>query len=309
MGQKENPKYIVANCAESEPGIFKDRFILENHPDLFIGGLTVGLDVLKVKKAFVFLKKHYADEFGRKLELLADDDKRIEVFSYPSHAYSLGEETNILNVLEGKRAETRVRPPQIFEKGLWNQPTLVNNCETWHDMALIARGEYRGERFFCITGDNTPDNIFRFDENLTIREALEKSGHWPNFPFFVQLGGAMSGICLREDQLGDYRVQNFSGLVIRHFDSDEKKLVSEWLDFFANSSCGKCVPCREGFYRLRELFQSDKRESCEFFDIVFSLQKTPLCSMGKMGVTPIVSYYENIKKIKDNFDLVPGRCG
>lgn len=288
-------KYVVCNAAESEPGIFKDKFILDNYAHLVIEGITLAMKELGAAKGFIYLNPHYYNSLRQKLITLIGDD-RIETFENPTKGYIGGEETAILNVMEGEREEARLRPPFVTEFGLYNAPTLVNNCETFYDIALIAADKYDHERFFCITGDDTPNNVFSFPENISVREALEKSGHWPEFKFFVQLGGSSAGTCLRPDQLQNFQIKPYAGLTIHQLYKDEKKLINHWLDFYALESCGKCVPCREGTYRLRELFQSGDYESELFSDIIFTMQNTTICSLGKMAVNAITSYYANIKK-------------
>src|SRR3989338_7637313 len=290
-------KYVIVNCSESEPGIFKDEFILDNYPELVLDGLKLAMRTLNASQGFIYLNPIFNSRFRNKIQILIGHDN-IEIFSEPSKSYIAGEESTIVNLMEGKREEPRFKPPFVLEKGFLNKPTLVNNCETFYDIALINQGKYKRERFFCIAGDNTPKNIFKFPETITVKQALLESGNYPNFKFFIQLGGAMAGICLAADQLDDYAIQYYGGLIIHDLDQDEKKLINSWLAFFRKESCGQCVPCREGTYRLYEMYNAKDFNHQLFADIIFAMQNSSLCSMGKMAATAITSYFENIKKCK-----------
>ena len=296
LAAKADEKYVICNASESEPGIFKDEFILDNYAEKVLDGIKLAMDTLGARKGFIYLNPLYYSRFQHKLQVLIGDDN-IEIFAKPVKDYVGGEESAIVNLMEGKREEPRFKPPYLTEIGFLGKPTLVNNVETFHDISLINDDQYSSQRFFCISGDSLPKNIYRFPEKLKVGQALLESGHHPTFPFFVQLGGAMAGICLRPDQLQNYAIQHYSGLVIHQINKkDEKKLIQSWLDFYLNESCGKCVPCREGTYRLYEMYNTKDYDPKLFADIIFTMQKSSLCSLGKMATSAIASYYENIKK-------------
>lgn len=288
-------KYVICNVSESEPGNFKDKFIIENYPEKVIDGIAIAINFLKAKRGFIYLNPEYYQQYKNKLQVLIGDSP-IELFSKPAHDYIGGEESALINLMQGQREEPRLRPPFVTTHGFNNAPTLVNNCETFYSLALINQNQYQRQKFFCISGDQTPGVVLNLSETTNIKDALEASGHYPTFPFFVQLGGAMAGTCLRVDQLKNYTIQHYSGLVVHKSNKDEHQLIQHWLDFFACESCGKCVPCREGTYRLREIYAQDNFNQQLFNDIIFSMQHTTLCSLGKMAVNAITSYYQNIKK-------------
>ena len=300
-------KYVICNCSESEPGIFKDQFILDRYPEKVVEGMMLAVKTLKAVKAFFYLNPFYYHRFRHKLEILTGRDP-IELFCKPAADYIGGEESAAINLMEGRREEPRLKPPFITQAGLFGQPTLVNNCETFYQVALIAKDEYHNERFFCVSGDNTPRNVSQWPERMAVKDVLIKSGHYPTFPFFIQLGGAMSGTCLREDQLEDCQIQPYSGLIIRDKNKDEKKLISGWLKFFRDQSCGQCVPCREGTYRLYEMYESGQYDPVLFSDVINTMQTSSLCSFGKMAVNAITTYYENIKRININDSSIGFKC-
>jgi NADH:ubiquinone oxidoreductase subunit F (NADH-binding) len=295
LAAKVKDKYVICNCSESEPGFFKDEFILDSYPERVLDGVKLAMQTLKASKGFIYLNPRYYNRLHHKIQVLIGDDK-IEVFSKPADDYVGGEETALINLMEGKREEPRLRPPFVTTQGFLGQPTLVNNCETFYTVSLINEGKYNHQRFFCISGDNTPRGVFVLPEKLNIQQALIQTGHYPNFPFFIQLGGAAAGTCLRQNQLENYTLERYAGLVVHSLDKDEKELIGYWLNFFANESCGKCVPCREGTYRLLEMYNSKKYDPQLFADIIYSMQNTSFCSLGKMATSAISSYYQNIKR-------------
>ena len=288
-------KYVICNISESEPGIFKDKFIIENYPEKVIDGILVAMDFLKATRGFIYLNPTYYQVYKNKLQILIGDNN-IELFSKPAHDYIGGEESALINLMEGQREEPRLRPPYVTTQGFKNAPTLVNNCETFYAIALISQDKYQHKKFFCISGDQTPETVLSLPETTNLQDALAASGYYPTFSFFVQLGGAMAGECLRAEQLKNYTIQHASGLVVHQLDKDEHKLIQHWLNFFAGESCGKCVTCREGTYRLREMYAQGNFDQQLFSDIIFSMQHTALCSLGSMAVKALTSYYQNIKK-------------
>lgn len=307
LNTKADEKYVICNCSESEPGIFKDEFILDHYPQKVLDGVQLAIDTFKAAKAFIYLNPAYYARFRNKLQVLIGDDN-IEIFAKPVQDYIGGEESAIVSLMQGEREQPKIRPPFVTTHGFLDKPTLVNNSETFHDISLINDNRYNHQRFFSISGHQTPKGVFHLPENLSVKEALMNSGHYPSFPFFVQLGGAMAGTCLRADQLKDYTIQHYSGLVVHPLDADEKKLINRWLSFFASESCGQCVTCREGTYRLHQLYQAKKMDSDLFADIIFSMQRTSFCSLGKMAVTALTSYYENIKKQPLNINAGPNQA-
>ena len=287
-------KYVVGNCSESEPGIFKDEFILDRYPERVIDGVLLAMKTIGARQGFIYLNPAYYHKFRKKLQLFIGDEQ-IELFAKPTADYVGGEESTMLNLMEGRREEARLRPPYLTSVGFEGCPTLVNNCETFYAVSLINEDKYDSQRFFCLTGDGFPRSIYLFPETITVKEALLKSGHYPRFPFFIQLGGQASGSCLRENQLA-IPIQHYAGLIIHRLDKDERELFDYWLGFFAREACGKCVPCREGTYRLREMYKNNQLGSELFWDIIHTMQNTAICSLGKMATTAVVSYLENIKR-------------
>ena len=303
LEDKGNEKcYIICNAAEGEPGVKKDYYILTHFPERVIDGIKIALNFLsasnkekKIKvKAFIYLNSKYFNKLAPRLRLFIKEAP-IEIFKKPSAAgYIGGEETSVLNALEGRRIEPRLRPPYPTTHGLFGQPTLVNNVETFYDISLIAADEYDGRRFYTISGDCFWNGVYYFSENWTIEKILKETDNWPQFPFFVQVGGEAAGEVLNSRQLR--RPVSGSGSITVYSLAKHKprELVKKWVEFFYNQSCGQCTPCREGTYRLREILESKDPDWTTFNLLLENLTQTAFCGLGGAVPTPLQSFQKNV---------------
>jgi len=215
--------------------------------------------------------------------------------------YIGGEETSAINAIEGKRIEPRLRPPFPPTSGLWGFPTLVNNVETFYDVSLIAAGKYKNKRFYTINGDCLNTSVYELPEKWTIEKVLKETKNYPDFEFFVQAGGDASGEVLSEKQL-NRRVEGAAAITVYSIIKHEPiNLIKKWLDFFYSNSCGQCVPCREGLYRLKEIINEKDPNWRMFSDILDVMHETSFCGLGCVAPFPIITYVENVlSKQKDN---------
>ena len=283
-------KYVICNVSEGEPAVFKDDFILERWPEVVIEGITLAMDAVGAQMGYIYLRKDYYDKHKEKLTEIIGD-KPIELFREPC-GYLGGEETTLLESMEGspngearlvggKRCEPRLKPPFPPQAGLFSYPTLINNLETLYFAAKISRGEYKKTRFYCISGDTNSPGVFERGEILAIREVLEKTGNLPQNEFFVQAGGGASGTILLDSEL-DQPLTGAGSIVVHDLQkTDARKLGLSWAEFFINENCGKCAPCREGVYRLREIFSQDKVDIAKAKEIVALLGSASFCPFGK----------------------------
>lgn len=271
-------KYIICNASEGEPDVFKDKYILEKYSDEVINGIEIALNELGANSAYIYLNPKYYSKFKRKLERLIGD-LPIELFKKTEN-YIAGEETCLLNVIEGKKEEPRMKPPYPTESGLFGCPTLINNVETFYYISKIDKDKYEGKRFYSISGDVKHRGVFEFPENWSIKKILRETGNWPNFDFFVKTGGGATGDILLKDEL-DVLAEGAGAVIV--FDKKKTKLIplmKRWAEFFFNGNCDKCTPCREGMYRIREILNS-KLDKETLGDIFFVMEKTSLCPLGK----------------------------
>lgn len=302
---KGNTKgYIVINGAEGEPGVDKDGYIINKYPEEVIKGILVALNFLgkeKIKGVYFFLNHEYYQKYVRGLKQILElkkysslAEKLIFVVKQADLTYISGEETALLNLIEGKKIEPRLKPPYPTSQGLFGQPTLVNNTETFYNVGLVSSDHYQKERFYAITGAVRRRGVYKLPEALTIREILEKTGNLPSFKFFVQVGGGAAGEVLHFNQL-DRPVGGVGSIMVYDaIKTNHLKLLRYWLNFFHEQSCGQCTACREGSYRLWELINADKFDEQLFKDLVDFVDEASFCYLGRSLPIPIRSYFTNI---------------
>ena len=325
-------KYAICNADESEPGTFKDREILATQPHLVLEGLLVGMLVTGAEDGWVFIRHEYGPE-QRVLEselrrlgddgLLGDDaggsGRRlsVDVFTSPG-GYILGEETALLECMEGHRGEPRNKPPFPGVAGLWGRPTLINSVETFaHVPVIVERGAdwWRGQgvngaaglKFFAVSGDVANPGVHCVPLGTTVRELLELAGGVsagaPLQAF--QPGGASSNFLgvdaldtpLDFEPLADAGSMLGSGaLIVLSEGRDLLAASTNVLRFFRNESCGKCVPCRVGSTKAHALLERaldggelDADVAATVVELEEVLRKTSICGLGQVALGPVVS--------------------
>jgi len=310
--KKSEKVYVICNGSEGEPGVKKDEYILENYPERVIDGMRTAMNFLKYHnssnrpsvRGYIYLNNRFYRKFSQSLRSIIHNDE-IEIFLKPKKAgYIGGEETSVINTIEGKRIEPRLRPPFPVENGLWGSPTLVNNVETFYDVSLIAHNEYEQKRFYTIGGDVIHKGVFLLDEKRTINEILFETSNHPlrnehnraKYDFFVQIGGDGCGEILNSSQL-DNSVSG-GGLITVHSLTRHNpiELITSWIKFFYSESCGQCVPCREGLSRMFNILRDGDIKWKMFFEILNSLEESSFCGLGGSVHIPIKSYVENVIK-------------
>jgi len=287
-------KYVVCNGAEGEPGVEKDGYILEHYGEEVINGMMIAIDFFSAEKGYLYLNYHYFNKFGKKLtKLLAG--KPIEIFVKPiSAGYIGGEESAVLNAIEGRRVEPRLRPPFPTTHGLFGCPTLINNMETFYNVSLVVNEKYKNERFYTVSGDCPNNGVYCLPDNFTIARILKATNNYPRFNFFVQIGGDASGQILNQSQL-KRPVNGTGSITVYSLEKNSfKKLVKAWLQFFVDESCGQCTPCREGVYRLKEIIMADKVNWDLFKELLDNLSDTAFCGLGCAVPIAITSFISNV---------------
>jgi NADH:ubiquinone oxidoreductase subunit F (NADH-binding) len=282
-------KYVICNGAEGEMETFKDYYLLKNHPEIVLDGVKIAVQELKTTKAFLYLKKSYFDEFYPILEKLIDD--KIEIVEKKG-GYIGGEETAVIEVIEGNIPEPRIKPPFPTEFGLWGKPTLVNNLETFYFISKINSDDYHNTRFFSIAGDASNKGVFEFDENITIKELLEKTNNIPSFDYFLQVGGGSSGQIILPQEIENSLDCLGSIIIYNRETTDPFLLMEKWINFFLEGNCDKCTPCREGLFRIKGMIE--KKDFREIHDLFFVMEETSLCPLGKVATFPFSTLLEKI---------------
>jgi len=298
--------YIIVNGAEGEPGVHKDGYIIAEYPAEVIAGIYaadqfLGMD--KIKKIYFFLSHEYYRKYAAGLKKILTAKrysalaKKIEFFIKPEDlTYIAGEETALLNLIEGRKIQPRLKPPYPTASGLHNHPTLINNTETFYNVGRLLQNKYEEDRFYTISGAIKRPGVYRLPINLTIEDVLAKTGNRPPRPFFVQTGGEASGEIFNAAQLHHPAEGTGSIMVYDEEKTDRKKLLQHWIKFYNEQSCGQCAPCREGTYRLWAEINKKKIDYDLFWELVSSLEESSFCALGSSLAIPLRSYFNNIVK-------------
>lgn len=345
-GQKCKERFFVCNLDESEPGTFKDRAIAENDPHQVLEGVIIASYAVGAQKAFIYLNGGFA-EAEYLLQRAIDEayeknilgksilgsafDLEAELFS-GAGAYICGEESALINSLEGKRGEPRSRPPYPCECGLNAKPTVVNNAETISSLPFIFKKGAKkfkqiglrdcpGTKMICLDGAVNKPGLYETPMGLSVEEIINQlgGGMKPGLkPLFVQIGGASGRLAIPSmwSEIPSYQkesripIGSGSVLVVDDF-QDPRKIALSWMNFFQRESCGKCVPCREGTFRLKSMlerlvsgeFNGNDREDVE--KLLWNLENTTFCALGKFaaaGLRDLMKYklVEELKPLKKN---------
>ncbi len=347
MDQGNWPHYVVANADESEPGTFKDREIIEENPLQFLEGVAISSYAVGAQAAYIYLR----GEFWQLAEFLDGKISELEKagllgenlfgteYSLKIHthlgagAYICGEETALLESLEGKRGQPRLRPPFPPSYGLYGKPTVVNNVETLTNLPLILENGadwYRnlgtedsaGVKVFSLSGRVKKPGNYELPFGSTYRELIfEHGGGILNDAQIkaIMPAGASSAILRASDKVLDTPLEYAS---IRELGADlgsgsviviDETISMDWvikktIDFFNHESCGKCTPCREGTYWMshltRQIHSGEKKEEQIqlLYDVASNIQGKCLCALGEFSVMGVLT---SIDRFPEDFGREP----
>lgn len=331
------PHYFVCNADESEPGTFKDRIIIEQDPFSLIEGLTIASYATGCDKGYIYIRGEYPLGEKRLLDAIAQAhtkgylgkdilgkgfDFDIEI-RRGAGAYIAGEETALLNSIEGKRAEPRNKPPFPVQAGLFGKPTGINNVETLLNVveilniggeafSQIGTANSSGTRLFCLSGSITNPGLYEAEFGITLRELLELGGGIQKGKTLktILLGGA-AGSFVTPDQLDlplSLEATRQSGTtlgsgVVMVFDSEinMSQILLRIAQFFQDESCGQCVPCRVGTVRQEELlsrlvqnkpFGTRSDELSLLSQLGTVMRDSSICGLGQTAANAIESAYK-----------------
>ncbi len=319
--------YVICNADEGEPGTFKDRVLLTRQPDLVFEGMTIAAHIIGARRGYVYLRGEYrylleslesvlaarraagllgADILGKGL----DFDIEIHL---GAGAYVCGEESALIESLEGKRGVPRNRPPYPVTHGFLNQPTVVNNVETFAAAALIAaRGGdwYRGfgtprsagTKILSVSGDCARPGVYEYPFGVSVRQVLADCGAHDSQA--VQISGP-SGICIGPDEF-DRRIAfedipTAGAFMIFDIRRDIFDVVRNFIHFFAHESCGFCTPCRVGTTLLKNLMDKiaaghgTRYDIDEIYQLNRVLRTAAHCGLGHTAANPLVHTLEKFR--------------
>ena len=337
--QPEGTKYVVCNGDEGDPGAFMDRSILEGNPLSVIEGMMIAGYAIGAKDGYFYVRAEYpiavrrlkiaikqAEEAG-----LLGDDILGTGFSFRCHirlgagAFVCGEETGLLNSIEGKRGMPRPRPPFPAVEGLWGKPTIVNNVETLSVVPYILRNGAealsaigtegsKGTKVFALGGKINNVGLVEVPMGTTLRELIyDIGGGIPDGKKFkaIQTGGP-SGGCLTEKDLDtqiDFdtlkargSMMGSGGAIVMDEDNCMVDVAKFYMDFICDESCGKCTPCRIGTRRLLEYLekicsgQASMDDLAAMEELASIIQVGALCALGQTAANPILSTLRNFRE-------------
>jgi NADH:ubiquinone oxidoreductase subunit F (NADH-binding) len=290
---KGKDKYLVINGAEGEPGVRKDEYIIKNYTKELISGIELISAYIKAKKSIIFLNHDYK-KYSKKIKSHIKNDNIVIVYKPQNAGYIAGEESTILNILEGKRSEPRSRPPFPGESGYKDSPTLIHNIETIYNIYLLSIDKYKENRFYTINGEVKNPGVYYLPVNYTIARILEETNNLPVFKFFVQHGGQASGEIINSSQLTKQASGCGAITIYSYKNTNHLDLIKRLVDFYFKSSCGKCTPCREGTYRLKQMLSGEKMNWPHFLELIDNLENSSFCALGSSLAIPVKSYLKNV---------------
>jgi len=309
------PRYLAVNGDEGEPGTFKDRFHLERYPHVFLEGMLIAAWAVEAERCFIYMRDEYPaviEILKREIKALEDDSKvapgYIEL-RRGAGAYICGEESAMIESIEGKRGLPRHRPPFVAQVGIFNRPTLVNNVETlyWVTRVLREGGEIlsgvekngrKGLRSYSVSGRVKNPGVHLLPAGSTITDIVAAAGgmleghtlkaYQPGGPSSGLLPASMDDMPLDFDTLQPHGTFIGSAAVVILSDHDSAKQAAlNMLRFFEDESCGQCTPCRVGCEKAVKLMQADTWDQPLLQELCTAMADASICGLGQAAPNPI----------------------
>lgn len=321
--EKEPVKYIVCNADEGEPGTFKDREILDRVAYKVYGGMAIAGKAIGARKGIVYLRGEYRFLLPQLMKELEKFHKMIDSLGYDfkinyclgSGAYICGEESALFESIEGGRGEPRNKPPYPTTSGVYGKPTSINNVETLVTaMMIIAHGaakftelgtkDSRGSKVFSVSGDTPTPGIFELELGMSVQDFVNEFGDGDTKA--VQVGGA-SGFCVPRKKFSS-TIIGFEGVPtggsMKLFNSSRSmyNVLHNYLDFFAEESCGQCTPCRVGCQQLLKGVEKVKKGEVkstylgELTKLAETMKIASKCGLGQSVGNAFRTIVENFRE-------------
>jgi NADH:ubiquinone oxidoreductase subunit F (NADH-binding)/NADH:ubiquinone oxidoreductase subunit E len=299
--REPGPRVVIVNADEGEPGTIKDRYVMELRPQLLLEGLVAAMRFCETDRAFIYLREEYATARHRLREAIAERGLAVELV-IGAGAYICGEETAMLESMEGRRGMPRLKPPFPTQSGYLGLPTLINNVETFAHVALILRAPKPPTRLWSVTSAVATPGCYEAPLDVTTRTLVEEyAGGFTAEPGAIVPGGAASGILppaaldvpLTREALTEWGAGVGSAAVqVFPHSYPPLRLLAETMRFFAEESCQKCTPCRIGNRALHHVFEElehgrapmGRRQADEWLD---AMQLTSICGLGQGAPFPV----------------------
>jgi NADH:ubiquinone oxidoreductase subunit F (NADH-binding) len=306
-------KYVICNADEGEVGTFKDRYILENDPFSLIEGIAIAGYAIGAKKAYIYLRAEYHFLLDLLEKAIAQSKKSgflkhldIEV-RLGAGAYVCGEESALMDSIEGKRGEVRYRPPFPPTSGLWGKPTIINNVETLMNVPRIVLSgagwfnkmgteRSKGTKVFSVSGDVKNPGVYELVLGSSLKELVEELAGAKKVQA-VQVGGATGRIIPADKLDTPLSFETILGAgAITVFDKsrDIIDIVHRTLEFLAEESCGKCAPCREGTEAMVEILERFckgkglEKDIAILVELADTMMLAAMCGLGQAAPIPVM---------------------
>ena len=319
------PRYAVINADEGEPGTFKDRHYLEHEPHQFLEGALVSAEVVEASALYIYLRDEYPGLRGVVQQAIVEaEDAEIVargfiVLRRGAGAYICGEESALIESLEGKPGKPRHRPPYVAERGLFDRPTLVNNVETVYWIPEIHRrgGDWfarqgrhgrKGLRSFSVSGRVRNPGVHLAPAGITLSELIDEycGGMAQGHELLCYLPGGASGgmlpasksdIPLDFDTLQPHGCFIGSAAIIVVSTSDDLRAVlTNLMAFFADESCGQCTPCRVGTEKMLALLRRDQWDEAQLRRLSQVMMDASICGLGQAAPNPVLGALDHFRE-------------
>ena len=350
--QTDKPKYLCVNGDESEPGTFKDRQIFECNPHLLIEGTVIACYAMGVKIAYVYVRGEY-NRWIKMFQKAVDDAYAkgyigenilgsgfsTQVYLHRgAGAYICGEESSLMNSLEGERGYPRVKPPFPAQFGLWGCPTTINNVETianvplilgmgWEAYAKIGAQKHPGPILIGVSGHVNKPGVYEMPTGVLLTDIIDKyAGGVPgNKKIKAIIPGGSSTMILRGDQIEGVTMDadglkaagssvGTGGLIVMDEDTDLIKVITRISGFYHHESCGQCTPCREGtgwMHKILKRFENYEATIADLdllLDVADNIEGNTICALGDAAAWPVQSM---VRRFRDEFEkrVIPSAGG
>ncbi|MFK7893680.1 MAG: NADH-ubiquinone oxidoreductase-F iron-sulfur binding region domain-containing protein, partial [Granulosicoccus sp.] len=309
------PRYLAVNGDEGEPGTFKDRYYLERTPHLFLEGMLIAAWAVEAQQCFIYMR----DEYPAVMHILHKEIEALEKQGVVAEgyidlrrgagAYICGEESAMIESIEGKRGIPRHRPPFVAQKGIFDKPTLVHNVETLHWVARVCRegpeilntttkNGRTGLRSYSISGRVNQPGVYLLPAGSTIIDLIEAAGgmleghtfkaYQPGGPSAGLLPASINDVPMDFDTLQEHGTFIGSAAIVILSDKDSAKAAAlNMLRFFEDESCGQCTPCRVGCEKAVKLMENKRWDKPLLEELCTVMVDASICGLGQAAPNPI----------------------
>ena len=293
-------KFVICNASEGEPGVKKDWELLNNYTDEVFDGIRLACELVGAQKCWISCNYEYLKKLQKKFEkqIIRMQEHEIELvlFEEKKDSYLGGESSVIMNAIEFGTIVPRSKTVHASTSGLYGKPTLINNVESFYDVAQVASRDYDTMRLYTILGDVKHPGIYRFPVDMSVSDILEKTKNEVHPDAFIQVGGGACGEVRRRSKLKDVSL-GAGSIEVFPMKTTPTEMLVRWLEFFEKNLCGTCAPCRDGVPQILKLIAKNKTLPWkEILDITEVQRETSFCGLGRSIDTPVRSLYETLKK-------------